>query len=405
MRRTERAGAGGLCAVVVGCALLLAVAGVLFVHSTTSTGGSFPSQDARGQMIKAAVGLVGLWILTRLDYRFFERNAYVIYFGVIGLLTVMLAIKLGTGGRNRFINLGFFQIQPSEFMKFGLIAALAKYLRYREDQRTPGGLVGPLLLALVPMALVLLQPNLGLSLMFPPILVAMLFAAGAKPRHLILSTTFGILILPAAYFVGDRVPLLMEYQKTRIRSFFVRDDSTSKNQGYQLQQSIIAVGSGGPLGVGYHEGNQNVLEHLPEKETDFIFSIVAEETGFAGAAGVVAVYWVFVLSILGVSYRTREPFGRLLTAGIAVAFAAQSFENIGMTVGITPITGVALPFLSLAGSTLVSSFAMVGIVISVARHPVRVVASRDLDPRERRRLVPLIEERPGGLLQSRWPID
>jgi hypothetical protein len=207
---------------------------------------------------------------------------------VIGLLTVMLAIKLGTVWPQPVHQPRvFFRFRPSEFMKFGLIAALAKYLRYREDQRTPGGLVGPLLLALVPMALVLLQPNLGLSLMFPPILVAMLFAAGAKAAaphpidHVRHPDPAGRLLCGRPRSPVDGV------SEDTHPELFVRD--AAQNQGYQLEQSIIAVGSGGPLGVGYHEGNQNVLEHLPEKETDFIFSIVAEEAGFVGAAGVVAV--------------------------------------------------------------------------------------------------------------------
>jgi len=389
-------------AVVLAAAAALTVLGILFVHSTTAAGDAFPSQSARGQIIKALVGFLGLALAFRIDYRRIEKRAYAIYGLLAFVLAGMLAVKAAAGGFNRFISLYAFQIQPSEMMKLGLILALSRYLMFREDQRRVTGLVGPFLITLIPMALVLLQPNLGLSLMFPPVLLGMLFVAGAKPRHLAAAVLAVMVLVPAAYFLSSYFPLLHDYQRRRLESFVVRGPETARSLGYQLEQSIIAVSSGGPAGRGYGEGTQNLLDHLPEKHTDFIFSIICEELGFAGGIGVVALYVLLVWGLLRVAVYTREPFGRLVTTGIAVSFAAQAFENIGMTLGLTPITGIALPFVSLAGSNLVMSLTAVGMALGIASRPVRVVATRDLSPQDRVRFHRVVEDKPAGLLASRW---
>ncbi|MBI4607281.1 MAG: rod shape-determining protein RodA [Planctomycetes bacterium] len=391
--------------VLFASSLALTALGILFVHSTTAYGDPFPSRGARGQILKAAVALAGLLVAARLDYRHLDRWAYAIFWTVAAVLAGMLAVKLASGGRNRFIHLYLFQVQPSELMKIGLILALARYLRFREDQKRVAGLVGPFSLTLGPMILVLLQPNLGLSLMFPPVLVAMLFVSGSRPRHLATAAVAGVTLLAAAYLASDRLPLLQRYQRDRLQSFVARGSASSRNQGFQLRQSLIAVGSGGPLGKGYGRGTQNTLDYLPEKETDFIFSIVAEETGFAGAGALVLLYGVLVTSILRIGLYTREPFGRLVAAGIGVSFAAQAFENIGMTLGLTPITGIALPFVSLAGSNLVASHLAVGIVLSIGARRVRVVAPKDLDPPAAARVHRLLDDRPAALLEARWPTE
>lgn len=381
-------------------ALALTTIGILMVHSTTADGEDFPSTSARGQILKALVGLVGLVLAARVNYRQIEKHAYSIYFALIAILGGMLVVKAVAGGFNRFINLYVFQVQPSEVMKLGLIVALSRYLRFREDQRRVTGLVGPFLLTLLPMALVLLQPNLGLSLMFPPVLLGMLFVAGAKPRHLLAAVLIVVALIPTAYFLGS--DLLHDYQRRRLESFVLRDSSTARNRGYQLEQSLIAVSSGGLTGLGYGQGTQNLLDHLPEKHTDFIFGILCEEMGFAGGVSVVGLYLLLAWGLLRIAVYTREPFGRLTISGIAVAFAAQAFENIGMTLGLTPITGIALPFVSLAGSNLVMSLTLVGVALGIASQPVRVVATRDLSPRDRQRFHRVHDDKAAGQLSSRW---
>jgi rod shape determining protein RodA len=379
----------------------LTAIGILFVHSATADGESFPSQSARMQCIKAGVGLVACVVAAHLSYRHLDRWAYAIYWLLVAVLAGMLLVKTPGGGHNRFIELRGFNIQPSEIMKVGLILALARYLRYREDQRQVVGLVRPFAIMLLPMALVLLQPNLGLSLMFPPVLVAMLFVAGSRPRHLATAGLTGIVLLAGAYFLSDHLPLLHDYQRRRIQGFFDLGSAGDLHEGFQRQQSLIAVSTGGLTGKGYLQGTQNTTDFLPEEETDFIFGIIAEEKGFAGALVVIALFVALVGSTLRVAVHTREPFGRLVAVGIAVAFGAQAVQNIGMTLGLTPITGIALPFVSLAGSNLVIGHLAVGIVAAIASQRVPVVATRDLDPEDRPRALPVFDARPAGLLESR----
>ena len=386
---------------IVVLTLWLTALGVLFIHSATAPGGAFPSAAARNQILKAALALAGMVLLAGLDYRLLDRTAYVIYGGGVAVLAGMLAMKLVSGsGLNRFIEIHRFQlqIQPSELMKIALILGLARFLRYREDQRRLAGFVLPFAITLPPMALVLLQPDLGTSLMFPPVLLGMLYVAGARRLHLAVVMVFGLLLLPAAYLLGDYLPLIRDYQRERITAFVRRDEVTRRHEGFQLRQSEIAIGSGGLLGKGYAQGTQNRGDFVPERHTDFIFSVIGEELGFAGAAGVGLAYLLLVAAIFRVALETREPFGRLAAVGIGVSFAAQSFENLAMTVGLTPITGLPLPFVSLGGSSLVTSYLAVGIVLGIGARRVRVVATQDLNPRDRLRLVLLEKEKPAGLL-------
>ncbi len=371
--------------------LFLTVLGVLFVHSTTPGGdGPFPNQSSRAQIIKAIVGIVAFLFVARLDYRVWERHAFSLYLGLIGVLGVLITVKFVSGGLLRSIELRLFQIQPSELMKVVLVLTLARYLRFRQDQRQLRGLVAPFLLMVLPMILVLLQPDLGTSLMFPPVLLGMLFIAGAKWRYLAVAIVGGLLLLPAAYFF----PLVKDYQRDRITEFVSRD-------GYQAIQSEVAVSSGGLFGKGFRAGTQ----HVPEKSTDFIFSIIAEEKGFLGAGATLLASLLLPLLMLRVALLTRDPFGRLVATGLALEFAAQSFQNIAMSMRITPITGITLPFVSFGGSSLVTSYLAVGIIYSIARVQIRVIASHDLNPRDAPRRIPLLDDRAAGALHARWLVE
>ncbi len=379
--------------------LLLTVLGVAFVHSTDLHSGDFPGQDARSQIVKACVGVCAFVIISRFDYRLWDRYAYVLFVGLMCVLAVMLAAKFSRGGILRSINLRVFQIQPSELMKIALVLVLARYLRFREDQHRLRGLVIPFSLTVLPMALVLLQPDLGTSLMFPPILLGMLFVAGARWKYLLAAIVIGASLLPTAYFayrIG--VPIVREYQYERIAAFLFRGEASRQDDGYQLDQSEIAIGSGGFLGKGYGLGTQNRLDFLPERHTDFIFSVIAEELGFVGAALSILGFFLLVVMILRVAIYAREPFGRLLATGVGVGFAAQGLQNIGMAMGLTPITGLTLPFVSYGGSSLVSSYAAVALVYAVASRRVSVMASPDLTPRDEPRSLHVVDERPSGLL-------
>ena len=383
---------------------ILTILGIFFVHSATTDGEPFPSRSARGQIFKAAVALCAFFVVTHLNYRLLDRYGYAIYACLCLVLAGMFLVKVAGGGMRSFIQLYKTQIQPSELMKVAFVLALARYLRFREDQRKVTGLMKPALIMLLPMGLVLLQPDLGTSLMFPPMLVGMLFVAGSRPRHLTLAILLCAVSIPAAYFLGEKVPFLREYQHDRIKAFFQRDAVTARTEGFHLHQSQIAMGSGGLTGKGFGKGTQNTLDYLPEKHTDFIFSVIGEEFGFVGAAGVVGLFFILVVLILKVAVLTREPFGRLAATGVAVGLAAQSLENIGMTIGLTPITGIPLPFVSLGGSSLVTTFLGIGVVCGIAGTHVRVVATPDLDPVHPDGPPVLVQGKAAGLLENRWSV-
>jgi len=388
---------------LLGVTLALTAIGILFVHSTTNYGEPFPSPTARGQIIKAVIALAAFFAATRIDYRIIERWAYPIYGFLVVVLLGMLVGKVA--GIRSFLDFFFFQVQPSELMKIALILALARYLRFRDDQRRLPGLRAPILIAGFPMVLVVLQPDLGTSLIFPPILLGMLLVAGARPKYVAITVLVGVIFVPAVYYMGNLAPFLRDYQLRRIQSFMNQGDSAQDPGGDQLRQSLIAIGSGGAAGKGLGKGTQNTLRWLPEKHTDFIYSVVGEEWGFVGAAGVALLFLLLIVLILRVAILTREPFGRLAVTGVGMAIAAQSLENMGMTLGLTPITGIPLPFVSHGGSSLVTSYLALAIAFNVAARHVRVVATRDLDPADDSRGPVVLQDPAAGLLRSRWPVD
>jgi rod shape determining protein RodA len=225
----------------------------------------------------------------------------------------------------------------------------------------------------VPLVLILKEPDLGTSLLLVPVLGSMLLVSGASKRHLACAACVCLALAVFSYFF-----LLKDYQVKRVRAFLTQG-SHSKEQkvgeAYQLIQSKIAVGSGGWTGQGWCRGRQNQLNFTPFRHTDFIFAVVGEEWGFVGASGLFALYLLIFTLSLGVAARTREPFGRLLVVGLVTLLAVQVCINVGMTLGLAPITGLTLPFVSYGGSSMVSSFLAVGLIANVASRKVRVVAA------------------------------
>lgn len=385
---------------IVFCTLVLTAIGIAFVESTTM---GWIRPFALKQTLFAVLGLLVVVIVCTVDYRQLERWAFLIYGGLLLLLLALLVA--GRVGIDRWI-LAEKSLQPSELMKVVLVLALAHYLRFRKDQRSLVGLMRPVLLTLVPMVLVLGQPDLGTSLMLPPILLAMLFVSGARRAHLVLALILGALLLPGALLVHmyhDYIPfsekIIKPYQVKRIESFLKRDDQLK--DGYQLNQSIIAFGSGGVTGKGWAKGPQNRLGFVPAKHTDFIFAIIGEEWGFVGACGVLLLYFMLVFLCVQVAVQTREPFGRLVAAGIATLLAVQGLQNVGMTLGLTPITGLPLPFVSYGGSSLLTSFLAIALVLNIGMRRVIVMASQDLNPHDDRTIVPIIDDRAAGA--TMWP--
>jgi len=312
-----------------------------------------------------------LIVLLRVPYRVMLDHAWLVYAaGILLLLFVMLfGVKLNNA--RRWINLGFTLLQPSEFMKVVLILALARLIRWRDDYKRLRGLVMPFAVTLFPMVLILKQPDLGTALLFLPILFSMLFVAGARAKHLGLVLLMGLVSLPIIYMFG-----LKDYQRSRVDMFLFQTKTTEeqqRNEAFHLIRSKIAVGSGGVTGKGLGNGALQV----PYNETDFVFTVIAEEWGFVGSAFVLALYLLLLLFIADVAVTTTEPSGKLLVTGVFTLLLVQISVNVGMTVGLAPITGMTLPFMSYGGSSLLSLTLAIGIVLNVRMYP-DFVFKRDL---------------------------
>jgi cell division protein FtsW (lipid II flippase) len=359
--------------VVLLTALALTALGLLGVYVSEAAAEETATQTMR-QASYLAVGLCGLIAIQIVGYKRIGGWAYPL-FGIILVLLILLIVArkvpmapfIPERRRTfRWIVFGPINIQVSEYAKIVFIIALAAYLRFRTNYRTLRGLLWPFVLTLVPLGLILKEPDLGTSLLLLPTLFVMLYAAGAKLRHLLLILGLGLAAAPAFYFS----PLMNPYQRDRIISLFQQDDSDDRWRlaaGYQLNQSKIALGSGQALGRGLTEGSFFKHELLPEEHNDFIFAVIGHQWGFVGSLAVILAYLVLVAAGLTIASMTADPLGRLMAVGVCALILAQATINIGMTIGIMPITGMTLPFVSMGGSALVANYLCIGLLIDVAR--------------------------------------
>ena len=350
--------------------IVLTIAGISSIDSA-SDGRVTPF--VRLQVRWAVLGVALALALVALPSKRVIQAGYVLY--ALGLAGLVLVLFVGTGkGVGRWISLGRFRVQPSEFMKLMLIIALAGHIRYERDHKRLEGLLWPVALTVVPFLLVMLQPDLGTALLFVPLLFATLFAAGARIRHLGLVTLAGLLAAGAIYFVPG---VLKPYQRARITTFASRlfaDESAGPRRpsarDHQLDRSVRAAGVGGWAGVSEEDGAAGqAARGVPERHTDFVFPVFASRYGFVGVTLLYLVYLLFLGSLLGQANRTRDPSARLLAVGVFTLFAAQLVVNTAMTVGLLPIVGVPLPFFSYGGSSLLVSFAALGLALSVGVDP------------------------------------
>jgi rod shape determining protein RodA len=310
------------------------------------------------QLLWAALAAPALLAALCIDYRKMLNWVYAGYAAAFLMLVYVLLTPPIRGARS-WINFGFFSVQPAEIMKLMLILALARYLGQRDNQWTIRGLVAPFLLLFLPLGLILKQPDLGSGILLPPILLAMLLASGARLWHLAAIVASGALAaLPMWQFV------LKPYQKNRIYAF-LNPELYSAREAWQLTQSLIAIGQGGWEGMGWGNGSQNTLDLLPDKHTDFIFGIIAEEGGFVVAAGLLALYWLLVVSGLHIARRCREPAGKLIAVGVSALLGCQSLINVGVVTAVLPTTGITLPLVSYGGSSLLITAAMIGFLLNV----------------------------------------
>jgi cell division protein FtsW len=348
----------------------LAVIGLVMVLSASSVsayarfGSSF--LFFRRQLVYALVGAAALWLASRMRYRAWERLSAPLLLGTVALLALVLHPAAGTvaGGSARWLVVGPVTVQPSEIAKLAVIAFTSALLARRWRQiRDVGRLAMPLLpvVGLV-CALILLQPDLGTTVILAGTVFAVLFAAGARLRHLFLG-------LVGSATLGFAVIYMTEYQWSRFVAF-LNPWSDPQGGGYHIIQSLIALASGGPLGVGLGASRQKWL-YVPNAHTDFIFSIIGEELGLVGNLAVLALFGAFLYAGIRIAVRAPDAFGRLMAAGITSWIGLQAIVNLGAVTGLLPITGVPLPFVSFGGSALVVSLAAVGILVSIGRAPPR----------------------------------
>jgi rod shape determining protein RodA len=338
------------------------VAGIGFVMLYSAAGGSFDPWADR-QMIRFVIGVLLMIGVAIVDLRVWLRNAYFIYLGALLLLIgVEIAGDIGMGAQ-RWIDLGIFQLQPSELMKVALVLALARYFHSLEAEsvRRILPLVPPLLLIVVPALLVLKQPDLGTAGMLIMGGGALFFAAGVRLWK------FGVLIAAGLAAVPVAWNLLHDYQKNRVLTF-IDPERDPLGAGYHILQSKIAFGSGGVFGKGFLLGTQSHLNFLPEKQTDFIFTMLAEEFGLVGALTLLLIYTVLIAYGFAIAMRSRSHFGRLLALGLTFNLFLFVFINMAMVMGIIPVVGVPLPLISYGGTAMLTVLIGFGLVMSVYVH-------------------------------------
>jgi len=341
-------------------ALLLCAIGVAYVQSASAARTFADGDKGRAQVLWAGIAAVGLAAAVAVPYARLERAAYAIYGAGLALLAGLPFFGQLVNGARSWYRWGPAKLQPSELMKIALILAIARWLMYRgEERKTVRGFLGPFALALPPLLLILKQPDFGSAMVFLPVIAAILFAGGARKRYFAGLAAAALAAAPLVWWK------LKPYQRERV-FVFLDPGRDPLGAGFQSDQAHIAIGSGGVLGKGYGEGTQTQLAYLPDSHTDFIFAVVAEEGGLLQAGLVLALFLALSLGCLEVAHRTREPFGRLVAVGVAALFAGQAAVNIGMTMGLAPVTGITLPFLSYGGSSLLTSFVALGLVANVA---------------------------------------
>ena len=331
------------------------------------------------QGLYAVVGLTLMLALAAIDYSRFRELRVGLYATMIGLILLVLGAAGATRGSRRWIELPFFRFQPSELGKVLLILALSAFiidrLRKLQDRETTSRIM---LLALLPTLLVMAQPDLGTSIVYVTIALALLFVAGTKWTHFAALGAMVAIALALALVVAPAVgmPLLKGYQKDRLTAFLHKDDADPSSQGYQLNQAEIAIGSGRKSGRGTERATQTRLDFLPESRTDFVFATVGEQHGFVGVGIVLSLYALLIWRSLRILTIAKNLYGALLAAGVGAMLMTQVFVNVGGNVGIMPITGIPLPLMSYGGSSVIVTLIALGILQSVYVQAKEAAASK-----------------------------
>ncbi|QUH24548.1 rod shape-determining protein RodA [Serpentinicella alkaliphila] len=342
--------------------LVICLIGVLVVASATHTHPLGSAGFIRTQIASIIIGFVAIVFILLFDYNILSKFYLPIYIFSNALLVGVLVFGRGADewGANRWIKIGGFQFQPADFVKIGIIICLAKILSENKNTvNKPKTLLQIIGFLIVPMALIAVQPDLGTTMAFAVFGFGMLFIAGLKYKYIIITGVAGILSFPLMW-----LGVLKDYQKERILTF-INPELDPTGKGYQIIQSKLAVGSGKLFGRGLFQGTQNRLGFLPERHNDFIFSVMAEELGFLGVSTLVVLYFILLYKCAKIARDAKDDFGAFLATGVTFMLAFHIFANIAMTIGLMPVTGKPLPFVSYGGTFMLSNMMAIGLVLNV----------------------------------------
>jgi len=339
--------------------VLITILSVIIISSAThatSPEGSF--RTARMQIVWFMAGLVAMFFVISIDYHSFAHWSNIIY--VVNIIVLLLVIFTGEegGGAQRWIDLGPFRLQPSEFAKLSLVITLAKHLEKKKSLNTLQDLLTVFVHMAAPMLLIARQPDLGTALVLVAMTFGVMFIAGLSYKLFVSIIVSGILSLPLFW------KILKPYQKDRIL-VFLNPYLDPLGKGYHVIQSKIAIGSGKLLGKGLYQGTQNQLDFLPVKHTDFIFAVLGEELGFIGGIILFGLYFMLLYYSIRVAFKARDLLGTYMVVGVVSMWAFQILVNIGMNVGIMPVTGIPLPFMSYGGSSFIMNMMAAGLVLNI----------------------------------------
>jgi len=345
-----------------------------------------PNPEWRKQIVFLVVAIICMAVFQAVNYQKIGRYSWAFYIFSLLLIgyTLLGSVVRVPGvwkvnGAYAWINFGPASLQPAELTKIAFVMVLARYLRFRSNYRTLLGLLPPFALALIPIAMILKQPDMGTALIFIPALFAMLFVAGAKISHLLAVVGMGLAVTPLIWFSGTDLPVLRHmpelvrtYQRERVYAMFHSDPATLQRKGFQQHHALTAFGSGGFSGKGV--GNIPVGQRVPEGHNDMIFALIGEQFGFFGSAAVLLAYIVLFAAGIEIAAATREPFGKLLAIGVVSLLAGQTFLNLMVATKLMPVTGVTLPFISYGGSSLLASYMAAGLLLNIGQNRPLVMA-------------------------------
>ncbi|HRY82338.1 MAG TPA: rod shape-determining protein RodA [Candidatus Moranbacteria bacterium] len=344
---------------------LLLIISLLIIYSVSFKGAVLNASNLERQIISIAIGLGAMFFLSFFDYRLLNYHSTKLYFLMLFILTIVIFLGKTVKGHTGWLEFFSFNIQPVEIAKIIMVIFLASFLSKKKNQLSIiVRIIASIVLVFIPIFLILKQPDLGSTLIILASWIVLLLASGLNKKNLALLVIIGILSVSSSWF------FLRDYQKDRIVNF-IKPQNDPMGSGYNVIQAIVAVGSGGMFGKGLGHGSQSQLNFLPEKHTDFIFSVITEELGLLGSIAVFVLFGIIFWRIKETARLARDNFGYLVALGILSILFFQFFVNVGMNIGVVPVAGVPLPFLSYGGSSMVIMLSAIGLIQSVYLRRIR----------------------------------